>query len=115
MSRWPRVQDGSQGARILDALADGQWHSTAEIHRKAGFSRLNSRISELLKKGYTVAHRGGGAGAANHYYKLVSEPLAEVVDLAALRDAKTAASGPTHLRPESGPLDLPAHEQMGLL
>ena len=41
---------GSQCARILDALAGGRPVSMEEIHRRAGFCRLNSRVSELRSR-----------------------------------------------------------------
>lgn len=44
----------SQLSRILDVLNDGKPHSVAEIHRRAGTSRLNSRISDLRKDGYVI-------------------------------------------------------------
>lgn len=44
------IRPGSQNARILQVLADGQPHSAAEIHRRAGFMRLNSRVAELRSK-----------------------------------------------------------------
>lgn len=37
----------SQCDLIAAVLVDGRWHTTAELHRRCGFSRLNSRIAEL--------------------------------------------------------------------
>lgn len=37
----------SQCSLIASVLRDGRWHSTAEIHQRCGYSRLNSRIAEL--------------------------------------------------------------------
>lgn len=71
------VKSGSQNWRILRALADGRWHTVAAIHRRAGTSRLNSRISELRKvHGYAIEHEvlAGKVGALGHRYRL-SEPL----------------------------------------
>lgn len=44
----------SQCAAILDVLTDGQWHTVADIHRRAGYSRLNSRVSELRERGHRI-------------------------------------------------------------
>lgn len=38
--------------RILDVLADGKWHSTSNIHRRAGNMIIHSRIADLRKKGH---------------------------------------------------------------
>lgn len=45
--RQGRAARRSQCSLIAAVLADGQWHSTASIHQRCGFSRLNSRIAEL--------------------------------------------------------------------
>lgn len=74
------VRPNTQCARILHALADGRWHSVAEIHRKAGTSRLNSRISDLrLMHGYVIEHDTGGTGktaSTKHRYRLLT-PMSE--------------------------------------
>jgi hypothetical protein len=59
----------SQNSRILSVLADGNPHTTAEIHRIAGFSRLNSRIAELRKRGLVIecAYIGGTGPEAFEY------------------------------------------------
>lgn len=44
----------SQNARILEVLGDGKHHSMREIHARAGFMRLNSRVSELRCQGYEI-------------------------------------------------------------
>lgn len=81
------VKPNSQNARILRVLADGKWKTTAAIHRKAGTSRLNSRISELRKYGYEIEHGKvlGKAGPLGHRYRLINPPaqteLARLVDL----------------------------------
>jgi hypothetical protein len=54
----------------MAVLKDGAWHTAAEIHQRAGFSRLNSRISELRKKGHAIEHRTTGVGAAGSEYRL---------------------------------------------
>lgn len=60
----------SQNARIRHVLADGEWHRSDEIHRKV-FCILHSRVAEMRRQGYRIDHKGGGAGAANHFYRLV--------------------------------------------
>lgn len=40
----------SQCDLIADVLFDGLPHSTSEIHRRCGFSRLNSRVAELRRR-----------------------------------------------------------------
>lgn len=67
----------SQTDRILSVLQDRQPHLVSEIHERAGYSRLNSRISDLRKRGYMiecfkVPHKIGSEG---YGYTLVSEPV----------------------------------------
>lgn len=62
----------SQNARLRAALADGQWHRSDELHRKV-FCVLHSRVAELRRQGYVIEHKGGGAGADKHYYRLVPQ------------------------------------------
>lgn len=59
----------SQCARILDVLQDGRWHSVLEIHQRAGYSRLNSRVSDLRKQGYTILCDTQGEGRATERYR----------------------------------------------
>ena len=64
----------SQTSDILAFLNDGEWHTVAEIHAVCGYSRLNSRVSELRERGHTVEceHiRGAGTGSAAYRYRLV--------------------------------------------
>lgn len=71
------VSANSQCGRILHALEDGKWKSVASIHRKAGTSRLNSRISDLrIKHGYEIEHATipGKRGALGHAYRLLGGP-----------------------------------------
>ncbi len=44
----------SQCQAILEVLRDGEFHSVRQIHAQAGYSRLNSRISELRKQGHAI-------------------------------------------------------------
>lgn len=75
------IKPGSQNARILEALADGEWHTTAAIHSAAGFSRLNSRVAELRDvHGYDIPCRpieGMPPGPHAQRYRLVATPSAE--------------------------------------
>lgn len=67
----------SQSARILSVLRDGKPHTTAAIHAIAGFSRLNSRLSELRGRGYVIeTERIDGVPAGPHAqsYRLVATP-----------------------------------------
>jgi len=63
-----RVAPHSHCAQILAVLEDGQFHSSRELHRRV-YCVLHSRIAELRRKGYRIEHRGGGAGAENHWYR----------------------------------------------
>lgn len=65
----------SQNDRILAVLRDGEWWSTEQIHRRAGFSRLNSRIAELRKRGHVIEHRfvpEEARGPRAHEYRKVA-------------------------------------------
>ena len=70
------IRPYSQNARILRALGDGRWRTVASIHRKAGTSRLNSRVSELRKHGFQIEHEvvPGKQGALGHRYRLLNPP-----------------------------------------
>lgn len=62
----------SQSERILAVLRDGKLHTTAEIHERAGSSRLNSRIAELRKRGWNIQYEFvGGTGPSAHAYRLI--------------------------------------------
>jgi hypothetical protein len=66
------VKRQSQVDRILDVLKDGRWHTAAEIHQRAGFSRLNSRMSDIrFRRGIAYEHRTTGVGSAGSEYRLV--------------------------------------------
>lgn len=72
--RRPRV---TQGAQLLDLLADGRWHTTASILRVVPCI-LHSRVAEIDKRGqHRIEHRGAGGGAENHSYRLVTLEEAE--------------------------------------
>lgn len=65
----------SQASRILDVLKDGKSHSVPEIHRRAGTSRLNSRVSDLRKQGYNIVCERipHAMGAAAYQYTLLPD------------------------------------------
>lgn len=68
------IQPGSQGARLLNALKDGHFYSVAEIHRRAGASRLNSLVARLRKDGWDIEHRtvkGQEKASLGHQYRLL--------------------------------------------
>lgn len=74
-----RISPDSQNGKILRALESGKWRTVAAIHRDAGFSRLNSRISELRSYGYRIEHRvnHGAAstrGSLRHSYRWLDAP-----------------------------------------
>lgn len=87
----------SQLSRILDVLQDGKAHSVAEIHRRAGTSRLNSRISDLRKDGYVI-RCGTVKGATNSerytYTLLYSIPRPAGAD-GSRTDSRDSASSST--------------------
>jgi hypothetical protein len=61
--------------QILEALRDGQWHTTADIYRATGgFLILHSRISDLRKRGHNIEgrHVPGMTGADGYEYRLCS-------------------------------------------
>ncbi len=71
----------SQNSDILAYLSDGEWKTVAEIHRACGFSRLNSRISELRARGHDIEceHiRGAGTGSHAYRYRLATKIVPKV-------------------------------------
>jgi hypothetical protein len=83
---------------IAHVLRDGGWHTTAEIHRRCGFSRLNSRIAELRRRrGMRIECRhvdGQHTGPNAFEYRLVVTPEAADALLGAVAapDGGSAAS-----------------------
>lgn len=63
----PAPKRKSHGDRILDVLADGEFHTSAELYRRVP-SIVHSRIAALRRQGYVILHQGGGSGAENHSY-----------------------------------------------
>lgn len=71
------IRADSQNARVFTVLADGEPHSAAEIHRRAGFMRLNSRVAELRTKGLVITcEHVGGTGPEAFVYQLQT-PLSD--------------------------------------
>lgn len=69
------VKANSHAARILRALSDGKWHTTAKLQRASGHGSLSSRISELRGRGYVIEHqRLPKHGTLGHRYRLVDGP-----------------------------------------
>ena len=67
---------------VLDALRDGQWHTTASIYKATGgFLILHSRISDFRAKGHNVEgrHVPGRTGAEGYEYRLA--PSVTYVDV----------------------------------
>lgn len=63
----------SQNDRILAVLRDGREHEMRDIHREVGFCRMNSRISELRKRGHVIECRRDGG---DYIYRLLTpEPV----------------------------------------
>jgi hypothetical protein len=87
--------------RILEALRDGQWHTSHDLYIKVGHCVLHSRISDLRKKGYTVEGRSvpGYSGALGYEYRLVS-PVRRPVDCSpavpAVEEQLVLAVAPQH-------------------
>ena len=60
--------------RILHALRDGHWHTTAQLYRDVGPCILHSRIADLRRKGHNVQgrHVPGRTGADGYQYRLAA-------------------------------------------
>lgn len=62
----------SQVSDLLALLSDRQPHEMRDIHRRIGFCRLNSRVSELRARGHRIeCEKTGGRYV---YQLLLSEP-----------------------------------------
>ena len=90
----------SQSARILDVLSDGRHHSVAEIHRRAGTSRLNSRVAELRSKGYEIECSTIQATqhTERYLYRLLSSSPKKVAAHMAGPPPPTCTGGPAQQR-----------------
>lgn len=71
------IRPGSQNARLLAVLADGEWHTSRELHERAGYMRTNSRISELRGHGHRILGESipGETGTDGYRYRLLLEPV----------------------------------------
>jgi hypothetical protein len=103
----------SQTARILAVLQDGQPHLVSEIHTRSGYSRLNSRISDLRARGYViecfkVPHKTGSEG---YGYTLISEPPTRVGETASRQAHNLETPGSTPGRATSLHQPCPAESQ----
>lgn len=79
----------SQCDRVLAVLKDGRPHTMEEIHQFAGFMRLNSRVSDLRKRGHTITcDKAGGV----YTYQLHADTLNEPAIPAGGLDAVGAVS-----------------------
>jgi len=102
----------SQCAAILEVLADGEWHTVADIHRRAGYSRLNSRVSELRDRGHVIDHDTVPAttNVERHRYRLavgLDAPQAAPVGADGdLRSVEPAMAADPDSPPVAGGLDL---------
>lgn len=67
------IRPGSQNARLLEVLADGQWHVSRELHERCGYMRTNSRISELRSHGHRIVGESvpGKTGTDGYRYRLI--------------------------------------------
>lgn len=86
----------SQCEKILRVLESGP-ATASEIHHIAGYSRLNSRVSELRKRGYVITcEYVGGSGADAYLYTLCSgEPCVPPLATAGSATEPGAADYPT--------------------
>lgn len=71
--------------RILHALRDGEFHTTAALYREVGPCILHSRVSDLRKRGHNVQgrHVPGQTGANGYEYRLL--PSVTYVDVPRVR------------------------------
>lgn len=95
-----RPARGSQCERILAVLLDGEAHLVSEIHSLAGFSRLNSRVSELRKHGWLIESFHNGKGGSEGYgYQLITSAGADSIP-------ESASGSPTSTCPTTPAVQL---------
>ena len=65
----------SHTQQILQALRDGQWHTTHDLYLRLGPMILHSRISDLRHQGHQIQgeHVPGQTGAHGYQYRLLWE------------------------------------------
>lgn len=81
----------SQGARVLEILGDGRWHSTVTF-LEAGILRPAARVHELRRGGHRIEIRRVRAGAVGEY-RLARGQLRVGVDLDASQAAPCSECG----------------------
>jgi hypothetical protein len=85
------MKAGSHCARLRDLLADGEWHSIAEILR-AHPMIVHSRVAELRDRhGLAVEHRTVGPGPFGSEYRLLGGAVSEGDTGAASRSPSLSA------------------------
>lgn len=96
-----RAKRPSQCDLISAVLRDGEWHTADEIHRRCGFSRLNSRVAELRRRGMSIVceHvKGQGSGPAAYRYRLVGTSEADDATSSARAERTLPAAAPSDAR-----------------
>lgn len=70
------LKPNSQNARIIAVLADKKWHTSVNVQRRSGATRLNSRMAELRKHGFEIERQmiPGQSGRLGHRYRLKNPP-----------------------------------------
>ena len=103
------MKPGSQTARLLDWLSDGEWWTTSELLYRVPCI-VHSRIAELRKQGYRIEHETTGPGASGSRYRLVQfdaepeRPPGLTHPDAAQADRQVGqTAAPVSLGPENGP------------
>ena len=79
------IRPGSQNDRVLQVLADGEWHTSRELHERAGYMRTNSRVSELRSHGHEILGESvpGKTGTDGYRYRWLREPEQLTLEVAA--------------------------------
>lgn len=75
------IRPGSQNARLLAVLSDGEWHTSRELHERCGYMRTNSRVAELRSHGHDIQGESvpGKTGTDGYRYRLLADQLPRVV------------------------------------
>ncbi len=69
---YAQIETSKRLKRVLEALSDGQWHSTFELNMNARVTSAGTAIAELGRNGYTIEHRNLSDGRAFEY-RLISK------------------------------------------
>src|SRR5215467_2495131 len=90
------VQHRTQRDRVLDLLADLDWHHFGELHRVGGI-RYSARLLELRRLGYQITTRELPHRTGREYRLVSREPLTpklkRVKVFLSLDDARRLAAG----------------------